>query len=495
MTFSLPPDAGTITGPSSVCAGTSITLSDVAAGVWSSGNTNATVSAGGVVTGVTAGTAVISYTATTLCASQSTSASVTVNPQPVAGSVSGLSAVCVGSSIPLSDGAIGGVWSSSNTFIAIVDGSGNVTGASAGPVTINYSVTNICNTAVAPYAVTVNPLPVVAAITGSSNVCVTGTVILSDATPGGLWSSSNTNISIVSGAGLAVTGISPGTSVISYTVTNGFGCATTVMTTENSNALPVVAAITGASFGCVGLTNILSDATSGGVWSSSDLSLATIDPSSGQLSAIAPGAFTVSYTVTNIAACSTTVTFADTIKVIPVPTFTTGVLTICAGQTTMLSNATAGGIWSSTNGLATVSNTGVVTAISGGTDYIIYDVSNSCATVLDSSLLTINALPSINIITTANNTICAGNTTTLNDATTGGVWNTSNSSVAIVSNTGVVTGLTAGSAGISYTVTNIAGCSITTIIGIFVGPAITHLCRQPGRLCHTLWRQTCHIDA
>src|ERR1043165_9144396 len=67
-----------------------------------------------------------------------------------------------------------------------------------------------------------------AAITGYTSVCELSTVILSDATPGGTWSSSDTTIATVGAATGIVTGISFGTAEISYTT--GGGTATLTIT-------------------------------------------------------------------------------------------------------------------------------------------------------------------------------------------------------------------------------------------------------------------------
>jgi len=74
------PDPGIITGADSVCPGMTITLANtVAGGSWSSSNTAlATVSAGGVVAGVAAGSVTISYTVTNFCMSTSATYSVRV---------------------------------------------------------------------------------------------------------------------------------------------------------------------------------------------------------------------------------------------------------------------------------------------------------------------------------------------------------------------------------------------------------------------------------
>ena len=76
------PTAGELTGPSAVCAGSTITLSDTAVGgVWSSTNSKATVS-GGVVTGISAGADTINYIFTTTCGSALATSIIAVNPLP-----------------------------------------------------------------------------------------------------------------------------------------------------------------------------------------------------------------------------------------------------------------------------------------------------------------------------------------------------------------------------------------------------------------------------
>lgn len=80
VTNVLYPNAGTITGVDSVCPGQTASWADTASGgVWTSGNAAvATVSSTGVVTGISAGTAVISYTVTNFCGSASATKTVRV---------------------------------------------------------------------------------------------------------------------------------------------------------------------------------------------------------------------------------------------------------------------------------------------------------------------------------------------------------------------------------------------------------------------------------
>jgi hypothetical protein len=119
----------------------------------------ATVDGGGVVTGVTVGIDVISYNVTSSCGTATATYTITVNAAASAGTVTGATTVCKGSTITVSDATSGGTWSVSNTN-ATVGTSGNVTGANAGVDTVAYTITGgVCGTASSTIVVTVEPLP------------------------------------------------------------------------------------------------------------------------------------------------------------------------------------------------------------------------------------------------------------------------------------------------------------------------------------------------
>jgi len=114
---------------------------------------------------------------------------------------------------------------------------------------------------------------------------------------------------------------------------------------------------------------------------------------------------TKTYTVTVLSDANCTANAGDktgsaVITVNPLPTIT-GTLTACVGATTQLTgSATADATtpWSSaTPSVATISNTGLVTGISGGTTVITYKNTNGC---LITSSVTIYALPTVTISTT-----------------------------------------------------------------------------------------------
>ena len=136
------PDPGTITGITSLCGGDTTTLaSGVTGGTWSSSNLPvATVGTTGLVTGISAGTAIISYSVTNACGSYAATKTVTVNV-PTAGTITGIDSVCPGHTDTLSNTITGGVWSNFNGALATVgSSSGIVTGLTPGIDTIYYTV-------------------------------------------------------------------------------------------------------------------------------------------------------------------------------------------------------------------------------------------------------------------------------------------------------------------------------------------------------------------
>ena len=417
-----------ITGPTGVCVGSTINLSDgTSGGVWSSSNTAAaTISATGVVTGVAGGTANISYTSG---ACSVTSAITVGTPIPA---ITGIASVCIGLTTHLSDAAAGGVWSSSNTGIATVSATGVVSGVTSGTVTITY--TTICSSTI---SVTVGGA--IAAITGATTACMGLTTHLSDATAGGVWSSSNTAVATISATGI-VTGVSGGTTNISYTVGS---CGVGIVVTVNS-----VPAITGNAVTCPAGTTNLSDATPGGVWSSGTMSVATVT-AAGVVTGVTVGTAVISYTVSG---CSATVSV--TVNVLPA---ITGNTNVCAGSTTILSDALPGGVWSSSStAVATVSATGVVTGVASGSASIVYTVGTCSVNILVNVGVSLAAIA-------GTTKVCVGSSTHLSDATPGGAWSSTNTSIATISNTAIVSAIGVGVTIISYT---FGACTVTTTVTV-----------------------------
>lgn len=436
---------GAISGTGNACLGATLTLENTATGgTWTSSNTTiATIgSATGILNGLSLGTTIITYVAPTGC---TTSRVITVNPLPA--DISGASTVCAGNTITLSSATTGGTWSSGSPAIAgVIAGTGVVTGAAAGTAVITYTAATGC---FKTYTVTVNPPP--AAITGSAQICVGLTSLLSNATGGGTWSSSHPSIApVVSGT---VTGTSGGTAVITYTLPTG--CYATRSVTVNT--LP--AAITGTTNVCQGLNTTLSNAVSGGTWSSSSTVIATIGSTSGIVLGGASGTSTIIYTLPT--GCIATVV----LTVNTLPGSITGSSTVCTGATTTLATTSTGGTWSSSNtGLATVVSTGAVTGIASGNPTITYTLPTGC---IATRVMTVYPSPAS---ISGSASVCQDLTTTLSSTTGGGAWYSGNTAVAtVVTATGVVTGIAAGTTEISYLLST--GCLATVIATVLPLPA------------------------
>lgn len=166
------PVVAAISGPSSLCVSSSITLaSTTSGGIWSSRYPYIAIgSMSGVVTGIAPGIATIDYTVTDRCGSGTSSALVTVNPAAYAGIITGTTSVCIGGTSTLSNGTTGGVWSTGATGIASIGSStGIVTGIAAGSVTISYTISSVgCGPAVAITIVNVSSATPILPITGPS---------------------------------------------------------------------------------------------------------------------------------------------------------------------------------------------------------------------------------------------------------------------------------------------------------------------------------------
>ena len=447
------PNAGTITGVNNVCAGSNTTLSNTATGgSWSSTTTNATV-AGGIVTGITAGNTIISYTATNMCGTATDTMQVTVNALPYAGTITGVSSVCPAATTTLTNATTGGSWASSNANATV--SAGVVTGVTAGSAIVSYSVTNVCGTATDTMLVTINPMPNAGTITGTNNVCTGSNTTLSNTATGGTWSSSSANATVTGGV---VAGITAGSAIISYTATNICGAMSDTMLVT-INPFPDAGTITGPTSVCTGSNITLSNSATGGTWLSST---GAADVTDGVVTGISAGNVVIFYSVTNICGNASD-TMAITVNTVPnAGTITGSTAAPCAGTTTSLSAGSAGGTWSSSaTAIATVNTSGTVYATTTGAATITYLISNTCGA--DTATMNINVitLPDPGTIS-GTDTVCQNATVALSASVASGTWSSSNTTLASVSSSGIVTGISSGTATISYQVSNACGSNTTT---------------------------------
>ncbi len=439
ISVTVSPAPNPITGSSTVCTGNTVSLTETTGGgSWSSSNTaRATVSGTGVVSGITTGSITISYTA----AGCSGFFPMTVNQTPA--SITGPSTVCSGSTLSLSDASPGGTWSSSSITNATVSALGVVSGLIPGSANIIYTLPGGCNVS---QSITVNTTP--SAISGSGTVCTGNTITLTEPTTGGSWSSSNTAMATVGGTTGIVTGVTPGIITISYSTS--FGCSASFPMTVNLTP----AVIGGTLTVCAGHITPLTDASTGGTWSSSSTPIATAGATTGAVTGIIPGTAGITYTLPG--GCST----SATITVNPTPAAITGTSSVCAGSTVTLSDPTAGGVWSSSNtALASAGGSGSITGVAAGVVSIIYTLPAGCTATIP---FTVNPTPAA---ITGAGPVCLGYTATLTDGITGGTWTSGTIAVATIGATsGIVTGITAGTTNITYTLPG--GCNVTAPVTV-----------------------------
>ena len=161
------------------------------------------------------------------------------------------------------------------------------------------------------------------------------------------------------------------------------------------------------------------------------------------------------------------------VNLLPVPTpVITGATRLCVGSTTQLSAIPTGGVWSSLNNAATISNTGLVTGTFGGGTVpaiIKYTVTNaSGCTGFTTYNIVVNPIPGVPSIqyapgtpnpqTGAGGSFCANRTFTVVGSPAGGVCSRTGV-LTVGSSTGIVnTGAVAGTGSLTYTI-NVNGCT------------------------------------
>lgn len=294
-----------------------------------------------------------------------------------------------------------------------------------------------------------------AAIYPTHTVCEGATLTLYDSSTGGpstggTWSSSNTAVATIGATSGVISGISAGTTIISFV---GSTTSSVVFTVN-----PVPGAITGGGTAiCVGSSGFtLSCTPAGGTWSSSSPGIAGVGVSSGTVGGYSAGTAIISYRLSTGCSATTVVTVITSDSL-------SGASSVCLGSTTTITSTIGGGTWTSSNpSVATVSSTGVVTGVSAGTAFIDHTTTGtSCGLTYIAHLITVTSTTIPGTIT-GTTSVAIGSTTTLSSTTPGGTWSSGSTGIATISGFGVVTGVAAGTAVITYTVTGCSGPASTT---------------------------------
>jgi predicted transcriptional regulator len=389
----LPAATITASGATSFCPGSTVTLtaSNGSSYAWTNGATTSSivVSAAGNY-GVTVGNAAG-------CSATSALTPVVVFATPTATiTPSAATTFCQGASINLTANAGAGyAWSNGASTSSIsVSNSGNFT--------VTVTDVNGCTAVSSLVPVTVNAVPVASIqVAGPTTVCQgTPVVLTANGGTGFTWSNNETTSSI------SVTS----TGSYGVTVSNAAGCSSVVTPVSITvNPVQVLSPIVGASDVCVGASTTYTNSTSGGVWSSDNTAVATVNSANGNVSGISTGSAIIKYQFVNASGCTSEVTKVITVNGIqPISIATSGSINFCQGGTVTLT-APAGLNYNWTNGATTQS----ITVNTSGNYGITATNVAGCSTTSSVVAVTVNPLPLANI-TSSSTTLCQGSNLVLN---------------------------------------------------------------------------------
>ena len=377
----------TASAPSTVCAGTMVTLSGGGASTyaWDNSVTNAVpFAASSTTTYNVIGTDVNGCTNTA-------STVLTVNPLPTVAASSTASVVCAGNSVTFTSGGTAStyVWSNGVTdgvpFTPSTTTTYVVTGTDANSCTNTASIT-----------VTVNALPVVTASSDTAGAVCAGTIVT---LTGGGATSYAWNNGVSDAAAFATTT----TTTYMVTGTDANSCTNTASIIVAVNALPTVTATSSATAAvCAGTMVTLTGAgtATSYIWNN------------GVIDATAFAATTTAaYTVTGTDANGCSSTASTTLTVNPLPTVTaasTATGTVCEGtMVTLTGSGATSYTWD--NGVTdatTFATTATTTYMVIGTD------GNGCT---NTAMVTVNvnAAPMVTATSSVTGAVCAGTMATL----------------------------------------------------------------------------------
>lgn len=385
-------------------------------------------------------------------------------------------------------------WRSSDPNLVTVSSTGLITAVAVGNVIVTATSEGVSSTV--PISVTVVPVSSITVSVDKSLIYIGYTAQLSSVTrdvnnnvlQGRLttWTSSDPNIATVNAVGL-VTGIAKG--VVTLTGSSEGVAATTQLTVDLAPvefvtvSVPTTQMLTGQALQATAAVSDINNRPLSGrviVFSSSNTNVATVNPTTGAVTALNSGA-------TNIIATSEGKMGFVTITVQNVPVATVNVSLGNVGSVTVGGTAQATVdlrdannnvltgrmvLWTSNDpAIATVDNNGLITGVAPGTTSI--SASSEGKTGQTNIVVTIAPVASVVVTLTPSHVLPAGAaqaSVVLRDAANHVLsnrvvtWQSSNSAVALINpSTGAIVGLLPGTSTITATSENVSGTATFTV--------------------------------
>ena len=496
------------------------TQSVTAQATWQTSDaTIATVSGAGVLTALKAGTVVVTASIGTV----SGTLSVVVNPalstliiSPASFSIASGQKQQLTAQGVYSDGTSHDVttqvtWTSNNGGVASVSG-GLVTGVSTGSATITATLGSVSKTASATVTAaslqSINVSPATSSVATGQSQAFTAYGLFSDGSTTDItnsvtWSSNAANVATVNPTGLA-TGVGTGSATITATSGTASGSATLSVTSAiltsvdispDDQTIPIGGQIQLTLTGSYS-DNTTQDITIGATWTSSDPTLASVDPVSGIVTGVKnsngnPVTITASY---GAFSGTTTVTVTDAVP--ESLTLTPATASIAAGTTQQytvnqiysdgsIQPVVSGLSWiSSSAATASVDANGLATGIAPGQATITVAYGSMTATAsltVTSATLTALVVTPVTTVVGINGTVQFTATgvfsdNSVEDLTSQAAWSSSVASYAVINDAGVASGLSAGTTTITATYGGVSGTATlnvttATLVSITVLPA------------------------
>lgn len=455
VTVNTTPTVSVVASSTVICAGSNATLTASGATTYS-WNTGATTAAIAVTPTVTTNYTVTGANGT--CTNSQT-VSIIVNPKPATPIATSNSPICTGNALNLSASTIAGAsysWLGPNAFSSALQNP-VITGATSlatGTYSV-YATVAGCTSNAGTTNITVNSLPSVTITANPASICPgsTSTITANGSGPGPfsyIWSTG----AITSSITRSITG------VVTVTLTNGNGCSSTQSYTLNSAAGLTITAVASPTNICAGSsTTVSATGATTYTWNTGATTSSIV---------VTPSVNTTYTVVGTSGTCNGGATISVSVSALPTTANAGPSQTICATSATLNGNtpSVGSGTWSLVSGTGVVTNpnssTTGVTAISVSTNIFQWTITNgacvSTSTVIiqrDPPPSVSNAGPSQTICVSSGSTTLAGNTPVIG----AGTWSVISGSGTIVtptSPTSAITGLSAGTTILQWSISS--GC-------------------------------------